>query len=47
MMSRVKQRVAIGCPRSPWRYVQLCETVGGGGLPGVRMHIVSVALLHI
>lgn len=31
MMSRVKQRVAIGCPRSPLALCTVVRDCGGGG----------------
>lgn len=34
MMSRVQQRVAIGCPRSPWT---LCTVRADGGGRGSRV----------
>lgn len=47
MMSRVKQRVTIGCPRSPLVPCTVSETAGCEGGTGVRMRAASVALLHI
>lgn len=47
MMSRVKQRAAIGCPHSPRTFCTVLIESEGGGAARVRMRAARVTFLRV